>query len=282
MECLVYAGIVTFNPNVERLMLNIGAIKPQVDEVIVIDNASKNQEEIASLCKNEKVHFVLNETNMGISYALNQMFVFAKENGAQWCITLDQDSISPSDLVKTASLFLNNESVGQIVPQILEHNTKETPSLGTKSNGKEFQEVNKSITSAAITNVTVWEKIGGFDDRLFIDYVDFDYAIRLKLNGFKIIRMNQVYLDHELGESTYKSFLGLKVRVANHSSFRKFYICRNIVIYIRRYHKHISVLAELLRLAKTIALVLLFEVNKLEKLKACMRGIKQGLAFALQ
>ena len=282
MSDTVYAGIVTFNPSIERLEKNIRSIKPQVGKVLIVDNRSENIDKIEALCKAEHVEILKNESNRGIANALNQMMYFSQENGADWCVTLDQDSVCPSNLISNARCIMKQENVGQIVPQILEHNTKEKPALGTKPNGERFQKVKKSITSAAITNVPIWQRLGGFDNTLFIDYVDFDYAIRLNLMGFSIIRMNDVFLDHELGESTYRRLFFVKIRVANHSAFRKYYICRNIVIYIRRYSGKIDSVSEILRLCKTVGIAVCFEDNKWEKFKSCMRGIIDGVLFKLK
>ena len=40
------AGIVTFNPDIERLNENISAIINQVDKVVVVDNGSENADDI--------------------------------------------------------------------------------------------------------------------------------------------------------------------------------------------------------------------------------------------
>lgn len=41
-----FAGIVLFNPEIERLKENLQAIVPQVVEVVLIDNCSQNIAEI--------------------------------------------------------------------------------------------------------------------------------------------------------------------------------------------------------------------------------------------
>ena len=38
----IYAGIVTFNPDIERLKENVCAICIQVPEVVIFDNGSSN------------------------------------------------------------------------------------------------------------------------------------------------------------------------------------------------------------------------------------------------
>ena len=70
----IYAGIVTFNPDIERLKQNINAISIQVDQVVVFDNGSDNQEKVADaiptviIIKSARLTFfkaiIANGTNM--------------------------------------------------------------------------------------------------------------------------------------------------------------------------------------------------------------------------
>lgn len=277
----IVAGIVTYNPDLHRLEANIKSIYPQVAKVCVIDNGSDDISEIEVICIENSIEIIKNEKNEGIGFALNQMMEFAVNNNALWCVTLDQDSISPDNLIDEARKYINFVNIGAITPTFIESKTGEKPSLGTPFNNDEYQYINKCITSATITNVSIWNTIGGFDERFFIDYVDYDYAARLICNGYKILRMNNVYLDHELGDSEYRLFLFKKIRVGNHSSFRKYYICRNIIVFIRKNYKHISKAKEFLRLIKVFVLVVLYETDKREKLKACFKGIRDGMRFVL-
>ena len=47
----VLAGIVLYNPDLERLSENVSAIIPQVDILLLVDNKSNNINEIISLYK---------------------------------------------------------------------------------------------------------------------------------------------------------------------------------------------------------------------------------------
>ena len=288
------AIIVTFNPDVNRLEENIKAISAQVDKVAVVDNGSENKEFLSRISFVYNAEVIENKKNKGIAYALNQGMKYAYENGYEWAITLDEDSVCPEGIISNAKKLLSTgnikmvynlncdkNDIAMIVPLIKETASGELCELGTKVSTKEFQEVKKCITSAAITNVKIWKKLRGFDNKLFIDYVDYDYALRCIINDYKIIRMNEVILDHRIGKSEYKKFLWTRIRVANHSPYRKYFIARNIVIYIRRYAKHISVLAEILRLIKVFMLIVLYEDNKREKLGACFRGLRAGLKYKL-
>lgn len=280
MNKATIAGIVTFNPDISRLKKNIEAIIYQVKAVLIVDNNSSNLQEIESL-SNSKIIIIRNNNNKGIAFALNQILDWADKKGYEWVITLDQDSVCPPDYISTAQPYMKAK-IGQIVPILFESNSKTYHYLGDKSNGNAVQCVSKSITSASITNVKVWKKIGGFDNDLFIDYVDYDYAIRLRLAGYKILRLNNVFLDHQIGHSVNHKVGFINVRVANHSAFRKYYICRNIVIFIRRYKLKAKPIAEVLRLFKVISFSVLFEDKKKDKIKSIFNGIKDGLAYNIK
>ncbi|MBQ9234289.1 MAG: glycosyltransferase family 2 protein [Lachnospiraceae bacterium] len=291
------AIIVTYNPDVERLNENLKAISCQTDKVVIVDNGSDDNAFLERLSFVYNTAVISNEKNKGIAYALNQGMRYAYENGYEWAITLDEDSVCPDNIISSAKKIIEEKSrkhnslsdtsdldcklddIAIIVPLIKETASGELCELGTAINDESCQEVKKCITSAAITNVGIWKKLRGFDNKMFIDYVDYDYAIRCIINNYKIVRMNNVILDHRIGKSEYRKFLWTRIRVANHSPYRKYYIARNIVIYIKRYSKHISVVAELLRLFKVLLLIVLYEDNKAEKLRAYFKGLSAGIKF---
>ncbi|MBQ7707418.1 MAG: glycosyltransferase family 2 protein [Lachnospiraceae bacterium] len=288
------AIIVTYNPDVERLEENIKAIATQVDKVVIVDNGSDDKEFLSRVSFVYNTAVFGNDKNKGIAYALNQGMKYAYENGFDWAITLDEDSVCPEGIIANAKKLISTgnvkmvfdldcdkKDIAMIVPLIKETASGELCELGTAVNGAEYQEVKKCITSAAITNVRIWKKLRGFDNKLFIDYVDYDYALRCIINDYKIIRMNEVVLDHRIGKSEYKKFLWTKIRVANHSPYRKYYIARNIVVYIRKYFRHINAFAEVLRLFKVFLLIVLYEDNKREKLAAYFKGLRAGLKYKI-
>ena len=48
MNNSIIAGIVTFNPDIDRLVRNVNSIKNQVDQVVLVDNGSNEMEMILS------------------------------------------------------------------------------------------------------------------------------------------------------------------------------------------------------------------------------------------
>lgn len=276
----VIAGIVTFNPDLERLILNIKAILDQVEKIIIVDNASENFDNIRIyLEKNydleNEVKIIRNSENVGIGRALNQIFEEAEKLSFDWVVTLDQDSVVPKFMVDNYFEYDNLNNLGQISTNIFEKNTQKLIYKDTEK----YSEVSRCITSGSMTSMIAWKSAGGYDDDLFIDYVDYDFSMKVKNAGYKIIRLNKIYIEHELGNSEKRRFFFISIRVPNYSPFRKYYIARNIIIYIKRYFSFKIFIIESLRLLKLI-IYTLFENDKKNKYISIFRGIQKGIKYS--
>jgi rhamnosyltransferase len=56
------------------------------------------------------------------------------------------------------------------------------------------------MTSGNLIHLTAHKIIGGFNEKLFIDYIDHEYCPRLHINGFSVIRANKAMLFHKVGD----------------------------------------------------------------------------------
>lgn len=277
----VYAGIILYNPDINRLLQNICSIYMQVHKVIIIDNCSENISDIEKkITQYKNIVLIKNKKNLGIASALNQIFEYANKDEIEWVYTLDQDSISDDNIINMLLKSNTNDDIGIICPNVYEDNLRtELTCYDTKkfSNKKEPFQISRAITSGALTRVSAWKKIGMFNDKLFIDYVDFDFSIRLLIHNYKIIRDPNVKIYHELGNCEYKKIFGKKIRISHHSKIRKYYMGRNIVFYIKSYYKYINVLIEILRLIKIPIFIIFFEKDKKNKLRFLFNGIRDGM-----
>ena len=125
-------------------------------------------------------------------------------------------------------------------------------------------------------NIKAWSEIGGFDERMFIDGVDFDICYRLRQRGYKIYCIHSVVLLHEIGHIEYHRFLFWKVLVMNHSAFRKYYIARNVIYTAKKRRSTLLVVKGLLQEIKMIGIVIFYEEDKLNKIRCICRGIYDG------
>lgn len=274
METL--AGITLYEPDVHRLLENIEAVYSQVDKLICVDNGSKNINEIKNRIewKYPDVKIVENGKNLGVAKALNQIFEYAKDNEYKWVLTLDQDSVCPENLMTEYKKYMHLEDVGILCPKTVDRNfVKE---IQTE---EAFDYVDKCITSASLTRVETWKKVGGFWEFLFIDFVDHDFCAKCIENKTHIIRVNSVKLLHELGNGEHHNFLGRRVTALNHSPFRKYYMVRNWIIYMKVHRDVIDYKKERNSYRFFYLKTLLFEKEKLQKLVQMLKGRRDGKRF---
>jgi len=271
---MIIAGIVLYNPDIRRLEENLNAIYHQVEEVILIDNNSSNFTDIEKLISlYPNVSILKNYVNKGIAAALNQIISYGDNKAYKWAITLDQDSICSSELINNYKGYLYLENIGMMTCNIVDRN------FNLKSEDlirEPYVFVNSCITSGCLTNIAACTAIGGFDESLFIDYVDFDLCTSMVEHGYKIIKINFDGLLHEVGVAFTRKFFGKTEVIYNHSAFRKYYIARNGIYYVRKHKASINFMHLYLRVYKQIFLALLFEGQKSQKLKASLKGLIDG------
>lgn len=271
MVYIISAGIVLYNPNIERLKENIISIYPQIKKLYLVDNNSENYDEIKKIIDGySEIVLIRNNENYGIAKALNQIMEEANLSGYEWNLLLDQDSIVTENYIemfKEAKDNLNGSKVGILCPVIDDMNSK----IKDERKKALYEEIEFCITSGSINNVEVWKKIGGFDESLFIDGVDQDYSIRIIKNNYKIVRLNTISIKHEIGKIKSINFFGINIESFNHSSFRKYYIARNLFYLDTKYKGGIRV-STLFRFIKQILLVVVVEDNKIEKIRSLLLG----------
>lgn len=272
-------GIVTYNPNVNLLKENIIEAEKQVDNIIIIDNNSDNFDEILQLKKFCNFECIVNPKNFGIAKALNQIFEYADMKRYKYVLTLDQDSIAPCGYAQYAKNILDhNSEIAIVCPQIFDMNIQKEIIRAQE----EVDEVKKCISSGCVIKIDAWKKVGGFWEYLFIDYVDFSFCEEIRNNGMKIVRTNKFSVQHTLGDAQIRKLLFFRVRVTNHNSFRKYYIARNIILYLKRYGNFCKNVFEILRIQKVILVTVFYEKNKVNKIYAIIRGIIEGITTPIK
>ena len=270
---MIAAGVVLFNPEINRLERNIEAFISYVDKIYCYDNCSDNIKQIISvLGQYKKIELIRSNENKGIAYALNRIMEYAQMEGYQWVLTMDQDSVCGHDMVNELASYVDTENAGIICPFIVERN-------GTRnidSNGEKYEHRDFCITSGALTRVEAWNKVGGFDEWMFIDIVDFEICAKMREVGYEILQVNNANLLQEVGQLK-EIIIGKRhIYVRNHSALRKYYYARNL-IYCNYCHPDTFPFIHMLNLlATTYIKTLLFEKEKFDKLCKMNRGIKDG------
>lgn len=276
--CLnVAAVIVTYNPDPDRVVATASVLAGQVGHIVVVDNGSRNEKELRqALAGLASCTLLSNRQNLGIAAALNQGMVESRARGFEWVLTLDQDSEIVPEYVGQMLVGATGK-VGMLSPQVVDRRGEEVDEVprplfhGTIA-------VNQAITSGAITRVEAWVRVGGYDESMFIDLVDFEFCSRLRRSGFLICEVQGVAILHELGEMSTHRLLGRVVRVTNHNPFRVRQYARNtvyVMLAIEREWWPDGIPANLVR---RVFKVVAFEDGKMVKMLAVARGVFAGVA----
>ena len=281
-------GIVTYQPDLARLRENVSALDlalgsgpsadvpdsaegpdPSAKSLIIVDNASYNISDIRAIAGNAIV--IANERNLGIAAALNQLCRKALELGCEWLVTLDQDSVIQPGMLKELARYTDQPDLAIICPRIEDRNLGRQHTRHTS--GTEY--VSHAITAGNLVRLSAWEAVGGFTEELFIDGVDFDFCLKLRENGWQILRTNNVCLYQEMGHGRRISLpFHHQMSVLNHSPQRLYYITRNYLWIGRQHHQRLHWTLEV---AKRMFIVLCFEHDKWQKLRAMIKGLRHGL-----
>jgi len=286
----VCAVIVSYNPG-DYLIPNVIALRPQVDEVIIVDNGSceDSRNILDTVSKIEGVKVIYNNDNLGIAAALNIGIKYAMNAGYNWVATFDQDSKVTPEFI--SSMFYAYESceykdsVAIISPIYYNPVTGKYCSFGRgKAKAvRSFIEVETTMTSGNLIPTYIFLKVDLFDEAFFIDYVDHEFCLRCLAHGFKIIESQRSVLYHRLGEPVQHKFLWKHITTTNHSPLRRYYNTRNRIIVWKRYFllKPGWVMRDIISLVKQMLKIVLYENDIAKKVFSIIRGIYHGFAGKL-
>lgn len=263
-------GIVLYNGDISKIQKALEEYKSFARKVILVDNNSKNINEIEKITINfPNIKLIKNNENMGIAKALNQILNESYQCKIDYLLTLDQDSFIEYKDVERMIKYLRDD-VAIVSPEIYDLNKKKNKRINS-----EYEEIERSITSGSIMNLKICKKIGSFDEKMFIDYVDFDYSKRVRLEGYKILKIRDCLLKHEIGKRTIKRFLGIYVYPTNHSSFRVYYYFRNMHYYYLKYKNNMNLREranEIIRIVWKFISIILYEDDKKNKIMNARKG----------
>lgn len=290
------ALVITYNPpagfedHLEKLFA-------EFERIILVDNGSSP--EFQQMLKTQAdrrgatLELLINQNNLGVATALNQGVAWAIQHGYDFIITLDQDSTPVpgmlKELVSVYNTCLNHDKIAIIAPKV------EDPGAGIiarylrpryhffferKFCAEEvLDNVSMVITSGSMYNLGVYKKLGPFRDDFFVDYVDTEYCLRARKQGYEIIVAGNARLLHRLGNQKRIKIAGVEMRPTFHSPTRWYYISRNRIPMIRQYGLHFPhwLLYELVINIYGFLRMLLLEDHKWGKILALLFGSLDGL-----
>jgi len=248
MKNKIYSVIVTYNPNISILKQCIDSLINQTDKIYIIDNTNLGCNDLEVFNDKKKIDVIFLNNNMGIAYAQNIGINIAINEGADFVLTSDQDTIYPYNYVKEMMFFYekykNNYRVGALAPLFRDLNSRREiePVLVLKNkklkkvynvnNLDECISVSHVISSGMIIPVNVLNDVGLMKEELFIDWVDTEWCWRIRVCKYDILVNKNLIINHRLGN---ESKLIFKYKIQNHSMLRQYYNIRNALVVLKEY-----------------------------------------------
>ena len=255
------AIVIWYNPE-KSFVRNIKTYADHFKNIIVIDNSDTDNSALLRSLQNA-VYIPL-FGNKGISAALNSGIVATREMNVDWVLTMDQDSAFEGShlqvLMDTAAQQQDDATVAIVGWGENRHSEGDAP----------VTEVRSMITSGCLNRISAIDAIGGFNEALFIDCVDFELCYRLRQAGYRILQDRRVRMIHAQGNQKTRHFWGKDYITYNYSPTRYYYQVRNN-LYLGRVDISYRRLARR-KIRYMIRNVLLFETNKIWKLFAIFQG----------
>jgi len=227
----VCAVVVTFCPQFEDLA-NLARLRPQVQDLVVVDNGSARDHIDWLRAASRQLDFTLIEhgRNLGIAAALNTGVKWGKGLAASWIALFDQDSAVTdgfmAQMLADFAHYASRRNILLLVPRYRDPQSGVERMCPMDEDGGPFV----TITSGSLLPSSAFDKVGYFNEDLFIYTVDDEYSLRLRSLGYSIALSEHAVLLHASGVPSYYSVFGKRLfQTTNYRPGARYYISRNRV-----------------------------------------------------
>lgn len=219
------ALITLYNPDEEKLRLNISQIKDYVGKIYLLCNSH-----VDFVIEDEKICLIDNKKNRGLSAAFNIGIEKAKGEGFEQAILFDQDSVlTKNNFELLCEDFLaESANVACIGPSLnVRGNIIAIPRWSMNLHFKVSENVvsvKHVITSGMLLRISAFDDVGGFDERFPVDFCDFSFCWKCIRKGYAVLQSKRAFIHHEVGNAAMK--IG-KSTVHFHAPYRNYFLVRD-------------------------------------------------------
>jgi len=210
-------SIVIYNKKISDLTI-LKKIPNKNTDIFIYDNSKFPQE--VSTFENVNIYYEHDENNSGVSRAYNQAYKKAKELNKELLLVLDQDSSFELNFIeqymKVYKTYKNDYIYAPIVcdekktkiysPAFMSNFVGKTQSFENFVYEKIYSLLGKSvINSGLMIPLEMFEKIGGYNEKLKLDFSDIYFIEKYKELNPKIVLVD-VYLKHSISGDEGKDY----------------------------------------------------------------------------
>lgn len=223
---------IMYNPDQDTLEA-VRSYSHLVDKAYLYDNSPQpNVELVAQLKQLPNVEYVSGEgQNVGLATPNNIFIARAKEEGFDWLITFDQDSVAGDNMIQRMRAFAESPRCTPNIALVGPSIRKGQRQIGYYASLPEVSYCNRIIQSGMMHRLSALDEIGPYDDRLFIDEVENEYCARAREKGFDIVCLNNAPLLHQINDKTDRR------EINKYSAMRFYFRARNMMYVVNRYEE---------------------------------------------
>lgn len=280
----VFAVIVLYKPQMERLKRLTGLLEKQVEGIVLVDNTDDDSHLSDAVVRlGDRVKTIALGRNTGIGFALNRGIEFCLSQGARFVVSFDQDSCVSENFIEDlkCSYLASSVQFGEVACVGPNPVRSDGTSYYQNVNVQDYIVLPELITSGSLFPAHVFQEIGLFREDLFIDWVDFEWCWRASSRGYVSIMATNVVMDHTVGAGDLVLFGRPLCAVS--APLRNYYQYRNFCnLFLRCAHFHWKRKIYFLgRRLVSLVLIFFFMNARMKRLHLVFRGIAHGVTGRL-
>lgn len=153
------------------------------EKVLLYDNSPESDKTISS---DDKIIYISDKTNSGVSKAYNEGVKVLKSVGCEWVVLLDQDTLLPDNFISVYIDAIMSEKSRLWCPSVkIQENsffispgpikTKRVVANGRKYSGSLRLQKYAAINSGLLIHIDAFEECGGYNENVPLDFSDFQF-----------------------------------------------------------------------------------------------------------
>lgn len=235
--------IITINYNsAENTIGLLESLKNQTSkdfEVVVVDNDSNDVGQLMDYKTSENnIIYIKNDRNLGFSGGSNVGIRKALQNGSDWVLLLNNDTMPESHLIE--HLKANLEGKEGIVGLALDEGNRVAyagkiewlkPTLSHLTTYEVGNQKTYAIGGAMLIHKDVFNRIGLLDEKYFLYFEDADFCQRARKAKIPISFLSEIKISHSVSSSTKK--LGAPLLMRYHYRNALYFNMKNGPLYIK-------------------------------------------------
>ncbi|HSY09418.1 MAG TPA: glycosyltransferase family 2 protein [Candidatus Dormibacteraeota bacterium] len=205
-----------------------------VKEIFVVDNGSTDETATALSSEFPTLRLIRSESNLGFARACN---LAAKQASGEFLLLLNSDAgLAPDALSQAIEWMRVNPDCAVAGAQLLNPNGSRQnsianfPTLATellnksllrrlwpkKFPGKETEfhepvEVETIVGAFVFVRKSIWDLLGGLDERFFFFFEETDFCLRARRKEFRIVHLPNVRIWHGQGQTAKQVSIGARI-----------------------------------------------------------------------